>query len=193
MALTNAEKQRRWKERNQVVLTWTAPAIAGKMMDMADQAKLREIVGYLKRHLRDPARNPEEKAIMLGTTGYSGLNGPMTKRQALEHVRKHEGVSQGYSWLIEATTADGQRWRNGVRLWSKEEAEVYVEWFVRFELEKVGYVTAEIIRADGEESNCPIVRSRKGGRPTLLFAHGECVLLGWHPVASAPARASARQ
>ena len=55
MALTNAEKQRRWKERNVVVLTWDAPDIAEKMMNL-DQAVLSEVVGYLKDHLKHPAR-----------------------------------------------------------------------------------------------------------------------------------------
>jgi hypothetical protein len=54
MALTNAEKQQRWKERNQVALTWDADDIAAKLIAMEDQAKLRKIVSYLKDHLKHP-------------------------------------------------------------------------------------------------------------------------------------------
>ena len=39
MALSNAEKQARWRERNQTVLTDDARTIAGKLIDMEDQAQ----------------------------------------------------------------------------------------------------------------------------------------------------------
>jgi hypothetical protein len=39
MALTNAQKQARWRERNVIVLTDDPDAIAEKLMDMEDQAK----------------------------------------------------------------------------------------------------------------------------------------------------------
>jgi hypothetical protein len=43
MAMTNAQKQARWRERNVVVLTESAKAIAEKLMGMDDQDKLRKI------------------------------------------------------------------------------------------------------------------------------------------------------
>jgi hypothetical protein len=178
MALTNAEKQRRWKERNQVALTWDAEDIAEKLMDMEDQAKLGKIVRYLKDHLKHPDRNWKERAIALGKMGIDTLNGPLTKREALEYVRKPPSPPQGHSWLVEATTKDSKRWRNGVRLSTKEEAEAYVE-FARFDLEKEGYLTGWVIHCEGEKPNCSISRRRKGGRPTFLFPDGGCAWLGW--------------
>ena len=43
MALSNAEKQARFRDRNVVLLTGDAQAIAGKLIDMDDQGKLRKI------------------------------------------------------------------------------------------------------------------------------------------------------
>ena len=179
MALSNAEKQARWRERNQVVLTEHARVIAEKLIDMEDQAKLRKIAKFINDHLKHPDRTPEEKAIALGRAGISGLNGPLTKREALERVR-NPPPPPDHAWLVEATTKDGKRWRNGVRLRTKEEAKVYVEAFARFHLEKAGYVTGRVVRSDGEPNNCSIIRTYKRGRPTLLFEDGQCVLLDWH-------------
>ena len=165
-----------------MVLTWDAEEIAGKLMDMEDQGKLRKIVSYLKDHLKHPDRTWEEKEIALGRMGMNSLNGPLTKRQALEAVRKPSSPPQRHSWLVEATTKDGRRWRNGVRLGTKGEAEVYVESYVPFDLEKAGYASAGIIRSDGDEANCFITRRRKGGRPTFSFEDGQCVLQEWQPV-----------
>jgi hypothetical protein len=52
MALTNAQKQARWRKRNQVVLTEDARAIARKLIDMEDQGKLRKIARFINDHLR---------------------------------------------------------------------------------------------------------------------------------------------
>jgi len=41
MALTNAQKQRRFGDRNVIVLTDRAEQIAEKLIDMEDQKKLR--------------------------------------------------------------------------------------------------------------------------------------------------------
>ena len=46
MALTNAEKQARWKARNVVVLTGEAEAIARKLVEM-DQGKLARVMAIL--------------------------------------------------------------------------------------------------------------------------------------------------
>jgi hypothetical protein len=54
MALTNAEKQQRWRERNQIVLTNRARDIAAKLIRMQDQEKLREIATFVNNHLRLP-------------------------------------------------------------------------------------------------------------------------------------------
>jgi hypothetical protein len=56
MTLTNAEKQARWRLRNQIVLTDPAADIAEKLMAMADQAKLRAVASLVNDHLRNPER-----------------------------------------------------------------------------------------------------------------------------------------
>jgi hypothetical protein len=179
MALSNAEKQARWRERNQVVLTEHARVIAEKLIDMEDQAKLRKIARFINDHLKHPDRTPEERGIALGRIGVSGPNGPLGKRAALEYVR-NPPPPQKHSWLVEAVTKNGKRWRNGVRLRTKEEAEVYVEAFARFNLEKAGYIAGRVVRSDDEPNNCSIIRTHKRGRPNLVFQDGQCVLLHWH-------------
>jgi hypothetical protein len=54
MALRNAVKQARFRDRNVVVLTDDARYIAAKLIDMADQGKLRRIARYVNDHLRHP-------------------------------------------------------------------------------------------------------------------------------------------
>ena len=71
MALTNAEKQARWRNRHMVVLTEDAATIAEKLIDMADQAKLKRIAKYVNDHLKHPDRGPMERAVALGMTGYT--------------------------------------------------------------------------------------------------------------------------
>jgi hypothetical protein len=51
MPLTNAEKQERWRKRNQLVLTAPAAAIARQLAAMADQNKLYEIARRIDEHL----------------------------------------------------------------------------------------------------------------------------------------------
>jgi hypothetical protein len=65
MPLSNAEKQRRWRERNVVVLTADAREIAGMLIDMADQGKLKKIARFINDHLRHPDRSPQEQANAL--------------------------------------------------------------------------------------------------------------------------------
>jgi hypothetical protein len=55
MALSNAEKQRRWQKRNLISLTWNAHEIARRLAAMDDQAKLALIVGLLNQK-----RNPKD-------------------------------------------------------------------------------------------------------------------------------------
>jgi hypothetical protein len=181
MALSNAEKQARFRDRNVVLLTGDAQAIAGRLIDLVDRGKLRRIAHYVNDHLRHPDRDATERAIALGQVGYDSLNGPLGKTAALRRYR--EGESKSGSWRVEAITKDGKRWTNGVRLASREEAEVYAKFHVPYNLEKdlkkAGYVTTEIMR-DGAEPNCLITRKRKGGRTYLNFGDGECGLLHWH-------------
>ena len=65
MALTNAQKQERWRTRNQVVLTDPAKRIAAKLIAMDDEAKLRKIASYVNDHLNECAatmKHDERKA-----------------------------------------------------------------------------------------------------------------------------------
>ena len=58
MPLSNAEKQRAFRERNVVVLTADARAIAGMLIDMADQSKLKKIARFISDHLKHPDSKP---------------------------------------------------------------------------------------------------------------------------------------
>jgi len=65
MALTNAQKQARWRKRHQVVLTDPAKRIAAKLIAMPDEAKLRKIANYVNDHLNESAatmKHDERKA-----------------------------------------------------------------------------------------------------------------------------------
>ena len=65
MALTNAQKQERWRKRNQVVLTEPAKRIAAKLIAMDDEAKLRLITRYVNDYLNERAattKHNERKA-----------------------------------------------------------------------------------------------------------------------------------
>jgi hypothetical protein len=178
MAMSNAEKQARFRDRNVVHLTARANEIAAKLMGMDDQNKLRKVARYVNDHLRHPDRDAKERAIALGLVGMNDLDGPLSKTVMLKRHRSPK-LKPDHSWRVEATTKDGRRWTNGVRLASHEEAEVYVQAHAAFELAEAGYVTAEVVRDDKAEANCSVIRNKKGGRPTLVFREGECVLLHW--------------
>ena len=57
MPLTNAEKQQRWRDRNVVVLTGDAKAIAEQLIGMSDQKKLRKVAAFINDHLKHPDRS----------------------------------------------------------------------------------------------------------------------------------------
>jgi hypothetical protein len=58
MTLSNAERQVRWRERHQVVLTESSEDIVGKLVAMKDQIKLRQITALLNDHFKDrPCKN----------------------------------------------------------------------------------------------------------------------------------------
>ena len=179
MGMSNAEKQARWRDRNVVSLTADARDIAAKLIWMDDQKKLRKVASYVNDHLRHPDRDAEERAIALGQVGYMSLDGPLSKTAAIKRHRNPE-PEPDHSWRVEAITKDGRRWSSGVRLATREEAEVYVQFYAAPELAEVGYVTGEVVRDDKAKWNCSITRNKKGGRPILNFTDGECVLLHWH-------------
>jgi hypothetical protein len=53
MALTNAEKQARWRDRNMVVLTERAELIAKKLIEAMDERELRQVSALIADHLKD--------------------------------------------------------------------------------------------------------------------------------------------
>ena len=193
MPLSNAEKQRRFRERKVIVLTREASDIAEQLIELHDQdelratvRKLRKVASFVADHLRHPDRNPFQRNIALGRGGISGLNGPLPKLAAIAAAAGIDSLAEKpetrtTSWRVEAVSQDGQRWHNGVSFATREEAEVYVDSFARFEVRD--YARADILLVDQPPHNS-ITRRRRGGRPTLMFNHGECVLLGWQPVAS---------
>src|SRR5262252_7826638 len=75
MALTNAEKQRRFRDRNVIVLTDRAEEIAEKLIDMEDQATLRKVARLVGNHLKNPNRSLDERNIDLGRVQIQGANG----------------------------------------------------------------------------------------------------------------------
>jgi hypothetical protein len=149
----NAEKQRRFRERHVVTLTADAPDIAEKLMGM-DEAKLRKVFGYLKNYLKNPEPDPVERRLL-----------------ATGRMRPWPATS----WRVEAITVGGKRWTNGVRVRTKREAEAYAEHFARFDLEKAGYVIAEVSQEDCPPNGWISFR----GRVVLRFFDGTCVLQTW--------------
>lgn len=166
------------------VFNQSAKEIAASLVEMEDQRKLRKVAKLINDHLEHPDRTPFERAIALGIATLSSLDGNLSKTAALAKLR--EPTPDG-SWRVEATTSDGRRWVNGVRLRSREEAVVYAEEHVPFDLRRQGYVSADIVRCDLPPTNQWIGRARKGGQSTLHFEHGTCGSLGWHPVDDHPA------
>jgi hypothetical protein len=171
MALTNAEKQARWRERNIVKLTDPANEIAAQLIGMDDQAKLRKIAKFINDHLKHPDRTLLERNIALGFIGIEGLS----KTAALEHIRKNP------AYRVEAVTADGRRFGNAVRLGTVEAAQLYAEHFARQQVE--GYVTSDIIRCDGELAENSVTINPDGSAD-LSFRHGTCGSLSWRPMES---------
>ena len=173
----NAQKQQRWRDRNVVVLTGRAAAIAERLIEMSDQKKLKKVAAFINDHLRHPDRTPDERSIALGRGQLVGLNGPLSKTAAIAELRESGPVLTS-SWLVEPITKDGQRWTNGVRLGTKAEAEAYRDHHACFELEADGYVTADICQ-DEVPPNCCVTRARRGGRTTLVYPDGGCEWLHW--------------
>jgi hypothetical protein len=172
MALTNAEKQARWRERNVIALTESAADIASKLIAMDDQDKLRKIIRFVNDHLKHPDRTPTERAVALGHIGM----GDLSKTAALAWIRENP------AYRVEAVTVDGRRFGNGVRLGTVEEAQLYAEHFARPQVE--GYVTGDVIRCDGELAENSVTMN-PDGTADLGFRHGTCGNLQWRPLGNA--------
>jgi hypothetical protein len=115
---------------------------------------------------------------------YLTLDGPMSDKQYQKYDKRRQGPG---SYMVEAITLDARCFRNGVTLGTREEAEAYIEFHVRYEVE--GFAVASIIQCD-DAPNCDIARKSRGGRVTLFHAEGECFLLGWRETGQPPANES---
>jgi hypothetical protein len=172
MGITGAEKQRRFRERNMVVLTASAEDIAATMIGMSDQKKLRSVVRYLKDHLKNPDRGPCEREAALGRIGIAG----MSRAETLASLAAQRAAG---TWRVEAISTDGRRWANGVRLATKKEADIYALG----QCQEFGYVTAEALQEDGLPNGSVTWDER--GQVTLHFRDGDCVLQNWRPMSGA--------
>jgi hypothetical protein len=166
------EKQARWRESNFVSLAASAENIALKLMEMDDQDKLRDIAKFINDHLKHPGRTPLQRQVALGLIGIGGADGRnLGKKAALAALPNH-------AYRVEVTTADGQRWGNGVRLTTVEEAQLYTDHHARYDVE--GYVTSDIIKCEGEDPLNSIIKGPEG--VDLGFMHGTCGSLKWRPL-----------
>jgi hypothetical protein len=123
----------------------TADGIAGALIEMEDQKKLRKVASFVNDHLSHPERNHFQRMIALGHLKACDVNGPLGKKAAMAKYAD-DSPAPSHSWYVEATDDKGARWRSGVRLGSEEEAKVYVEAYARHKVP--GYATASILRSD---------------------------------------------
>jgi hypothetical protein len=85
MPRNNAENQRRFRERNVVLLTARAEEIAEKLMDMEDQKKLQKVYRLIGNHLKNPNRSSLEKAVDL-----AAIRMGLGKKATLERVKQYQ-------------------------------------------------------------------------------------------------------
>jgi hypothetical protein len=78
------------------------------------------------------------------------------------------------SWRVEVTTKDGRRLGTGARFGTRGEAEFYNRHFATTQVED--YASGDVIACGSEKANVEI------DGDTIRFAHGNCVLLNWHPI-----------
>ena len=180
MALTNAEKQARWRERNVVKLTDDAESIAWQLMHMDDQKKLLKISRYIRDHLKHPDRTDMEKQIALGRIGMDGDDGrPLSKTGAIDRLRNPKPVPD-HSYGVQVVADDGRLFGNGVRLVTQEEAQLYAD--IHAPKHFHSYVTINVVRFAGEAPLNSIIKRRN--TYSLTFAHGTCGSLSWRPMDS---------
>jgi hypothetical protein len=188
MTISNAEKQRRFRDRNVIMLTRDANEIARQLISQQDdldalrdiEKKLRKVASFVADHVRHPDRTETQRAVALGFAGVGGLDGPLPKLAAIAAVKKPRPDT---SWRVEIVAKNGQRWRNGATFGTKAEAQVYADVYSPQDNKALAarYRPADILPVDGPP-NCSIIRHRKGGPPSLVFREGECVLQEWQPV-----------
>jgi hypothetical protein len=199
MALTNAERQARWRDkRNElacIIETERGTDIVEALLKEWGVEKARTVERVLHKRLR--AIKADCKAchgtgLMPVAFTPDGIAKPAATGDEVRMTSPCDcgpkaadftAPPQEFSWKVIATTKDRKRWENGVRLRTREEAKQYCEIHVQQDYGpegKEGYVTkTSIIRTDDRPRNS-IFKER--GRPTLGFTHGDCHLLSWHEV-----------
>jgi hypothetical protein len=161
MALSNAEKQARWRDRNLIKLTDHSVDIAEKLLAM-DRDKLVAIIETIDEHMSAPL----------------AINVPRSKAAAEKERQQAE-----CSYAVHVVVFDGTRLGNGVRLPTKEQAELYANT-VPNQIKRDSYVTAEVVQCNEPPLNSMYVDRYR--RPQLTFAHGTCSRLDWCPLVLAP-------
>ncbi|KRQ03093.1 hypothetical protein [Bradyrhizobium manausense] len=169
MALTNAEKQARWRDKNVIKLTDHAVDIAEKLIEMDDQKKLAKLAKFINDHLKHPDRTAFQRRAARGQEGMEHADGRRYTKAELMAVS---------SWRVEVADTSGKRWCNNVRLATENEARIYADTFAREQID--GYVTAEVIRV-GEPSMQTVITD-DDGNVSLGFIDGMCSMMTWRPV-----------
>jgi hypothetical protein len=157
MALSNAEKQARWRERNIIKLTDHSVDIAEKLLAM-DRDKLVVILETIKERMSAPL----------------AIKAPRSRAAADRECQQAE-----CSYAVQVVGFDGTRLGNGVRLPTKEQAELYANT-VPSQIKRDSYVTAEVVQCNEPPLNSMYVDRYRRSR--LTFAHGTCGSLDWRPL-----------
>jgi hypothetical protein len=165
MVLTNAEKQARWRERNVVSLAAPAQEIAEKLLAM-DRDRLVIILELIDAHMKEPLSFP---------------NIPRTKAAA------DRALQSDCSYAVQVVGFDGTRLGNGVRVGTREQAQLYANT-VPNQIERDSYVTAEVVECSEPPLNSIYVDRYR--RPRLTFADGTCGSLTWRPLDSETTRSA---
>jgi hypothetical protein len=176
MALSNAERQARWRDRNQIKLTDDAESIAWQLMHMDDQKKLLKVSRYIRDHLKLPDRTDLEKQIALGRAGVEDHDGrPLSKTAAIEQLRN---PPPDHSYGVQVVADDRRLFGNGVRLVTQEQAQLYADIHVPKKFDN--YVTINVVRFDSEVPVNSIIKRRN--QYSLTFVDGTCGSLDWRPL-----------
>lgn len=116
------------------------PRLVADVLDHQDLdavvKKLKKVTAYLSDHLRHPERTHFQRQIALGRAGIGGLHGDLPKLAAIAAAAKTTAAAEtkATSFLVEAIGKGKQRYRSGVTLGTREEAQTYIEFFARHEV-----------------------------------------------------------
>jgi hypothetical protein len=177
LAVAQAEVDRLTEENealraNSLHLDDHAADIAEKLIEMEDQKKLSKIAKLINDHLKHPERTQFQRSAAIGRGGLEHADGRRYTKADL---------AQLHCWRVEGVDTAGQRWGNGVKLATEEEAKLYADHLAREE-----NVTTNIIRVPGEPALNAITMNDDGS-VSIGFMHGMCGSLEWKPLPSSQA------